>query len=224
MHRQLSFLEFEISGTRPYVTFLDGWHFVAQKHTIRLVGALRNVMFIGLAITVPLAAWATYVEICHWLDYRHFAPIGLHADIHIASHSAGILGIVKTYEASLTNYGMIPVSVEKCSFTSDVSGSFTKLSYNIERWDLNKKQWVIAAEFATSDYCSPAPLSMSNTHWGHLWLRPGESLSTREEETGGGGLFAKGDILRFVVITEITRPNKASSYPTARSSCKRSAT
>lgn len=180
-----------------------------------MVNWLRLARYLVFALVLIFSGTVAYFESRHWRDYGHLAPIGLHADIEVHSGAIGIPGITKTYEAILTNYGMLPASIEKCSYTSDVSGIFTKVAYNIERWDAKQQVWIQAENFAKPGFCSPFPFSTANTRWGHLWLRPGESLSTEEEATGARDSFKKGDRLRFVVVSEVTNPDGGHSYPTA---------
>jgi hypothetical protein len=179
------------------------------------VNKLRIVKLFVLTLVAVSALGMGYVEGLHWIGYGHLIPIGLHADIEVHSGSTGIPGVTKTYEAILTNYGVLPASIEKCSYTSDISGIFTKLAYNIERWNSSRGAWETVETLASPDFCTPAPLRMANTRWDHLWLNPGQSLSTEEESTGARGSFRKGDKLRFVIVTEVSVPalNNA-SYPT----------
>jgi hypothetical protein len=118
------------------------------------------------------------------------------------------------YEATLTNYGLLPSSVEKCSYISDTSTPGVMVAYNIEQWDSTKHVWTRVLEFAKPEFCTPVPTSMGSTNWGRSWLWPGRSISTGEEATGARG-FKKGDTLRFVVVSDVTGASTPrSSHPT----------
>ena len=179
------------------------------------MGRLRKSNGAILVILAMVGLWMAYLHVRHWLTHGHFAPIALHADIVVHDASIGIPGITKMYEAILTNYGVFPVVIERCSYLSDAGFAGTMVAYNIEQWIPATRAWTGVAEFAKPEFCTPVPLSMGNTRWGRSWLWPGQSVSTEQEATGARGLFKKGDTLRFVVVTDVTgaamhRP----SYPT----------
>jgi hypothetical protein len=156
----------------------------------------------------------SYVQIRHRLTYGQFTPIALH-DIVVHDASIGIPGITKMYEATPTNYGLLPVLVERCNYLSDTSALGAMVAYNIERWDPANHTWARVVEFAKATFCTPVPLSMESSHWVRSWLWPGQSLSTEEEATGARWPFKKGDALRLVVVANVAGSDKrSSSYPT----------
>lgn len=162
---------------------------------------------------MAVSGWVAYVQYRHYADFGHFVPIGLHADVIVHHADIGIPGITKMYEARITNYGLIPVLVERCTFVSDTMEPGVIVAYNIERWDSTGQAWKLTHEFAKPNFCSPVPLSMGMTHWQRTWLWPGQSLSTGEEATGAR--FRKGDRIRFAVITDVTgSTSKEAAYTT----------
>ena len=168
-----------------------------------------------LAATLVVAgSFAACIAIRYKLAQAHILPLSLTAKIDVHQGSIGIPGITKLYEATVTNTGLLPAVVERCSYTSDTNTAGTMVAYNIERWNASTGSWSLAFEFAKPSFCTPAPLSMGNTHWGHVLLWPGQSLSTQEEATAARG-FKKGDTLRFVIVTEVSGETKHSyTYPT----------
>lgn len=180
------------------------------------VKILRVGAYFGTAAAILLGTWMIRLHVRHWLDYGHLAPLALHADVVVHNASIGIPGITKMYEARLTNLGIWPVSVERCSYLSDTGFAGTMVAYNIDKWDAAARQWTRTVEFAKPEFCTPVPLGMGNTRWRHAWLWPGQSLSTEEEATGAREPFKKGDTLRFVVVSDVTGKGARSHvFPTS---------
>ena len=176
---------------------------------------LRIGIGVLLAVVLAYCLWVTYAQVRHRLATGHFAVLGLHADVVEHRASIGIPGITKTYEATVTKYGLLPVLVERCTYISDTMTPGKMVAYNIERWDPQSHIWKTALEFAKPNFCTPVPLSMGETHWVRSWLWPGQSLSTEEEATGARQPFKKGDTLRFVIVTGVTGAARTrASYPT----------
>jgi len=182
------------------------------------IGLRVNMTWIGKRIVIAtlllVAANIAYIEIRHRLTHGHFVPLGPHADILVHNASVGIAGVTKLYEGTLTNYGFLPLRVERCTYMSDTAEPGVMVAFNIEQWEPGKHEWTRAMEFAKPELCSPMVTSMGNTRWVHSWLWPGQMLATGEEATGARG-FRKGDTLRFAIVTEVTgKSERRSSYPT----------
>lgn len=176
---------------------------------------LRTSARAGLAVILIYAAWLASIHIHHRLTHGHFAEIGLHTDTLVHDASIGIPGITKMYEGTLANYGLLPITVERWCYVSDTLTPGEMVAFNIERWDPKQNAWIRALEFAQPAFCRPVPLSMGNTRWKRSWLWPGQRLSTAEGAIGARDIFRKGDNLRFVIVTEITkRTGGPSAYPT----------
>ncbi len=158
------------------------------------------------------AVWLGYVQVRHRLAHGYFVPLALHADVVGDHASIGIPGVTKLYEATLTNYGILPASIEQCACMSDTMTPETMVAYNIERWNPAKHGWIRVMEFAKPEYCLSEP---PNWGWDRVWLWPGQSRSTGEEATAARDAFKKGDRPRFVVVTNVTAKAKPQlGYPT----------
>ena len=175
-----------------------------MKELLLKTAGIRLVKWAAVLATAIAIGQIASIELRHWFDFGHFTPLSAHADVFVSHASIGIPGISKMYEAVLTNNGFWPVAVEKCTYTSDVGENGQMVAYNIQRWDLAKKEWKETHKFALPEFCSPMPTSMGNTHWVKSWLWPGESLSTHEEATAAREPFKIGDAIRFVIVTDVT--------------------
>lgn len=176
---------------------------------------LRAGRFVGPAVILIYVSWLASIHLHHRLSHGHFAEVGLHTDTLVHDASIGIPGITKMYEGTLANYGLLPAVVERCAYVSDTLTPGEMVAFNIERWDPKANAWSRALEFAKPAFCRPVPLSTMNTRWERSWLWPGQRLSTEEEATGARDIFRKGDKLRFVIVTEVTKgPGGRSAYPT----------
>ena len=138
--------------------------------------------------------------------FEGFESSGLHADVHVESADIGIPGVSKMYEATLTNDGSLPATVEQCREHNE-EGFETNAAYNIERRDRQGRAWRPVFQFAQ-------PKSCAGTSWTLLW--PGQRISTGEEATAARSAFRKGDTVRFVVATRVSvQHRKSELHPTA---------
>jgi hypothetical protein len=124
----------------------------------------------------------------------------LRAEVLTRSEDIGIPGITKMYETTLTNRGLLPVSVTRCDFIDDSGSPGTMVAYAVQRWNESRKQWDVIVEFGKSQFCKPYPLGIVKAKLVNRWLWPGQSLSTGEEATAARDGFAMGDRGRFVIF------------------------
>lgn len=167
---------------------------------------------LALAVILSFTVRLVLIERSHFAEHGHLMPLGLHADMIVHYASIGIPGVTKMYEAEITNFGLLPVSVARCEFISDTLTPGTMIAYDVERWDRSLSVWKTAVDFSGPHFCTPVPLSMAQTRLVTKWLWPGQSLTTGEEATAARDAFQKGDAARFVLYAGT---NKSELTPTA---------
>jgi hypothetical protein len=140
-------------------------------------------------------------EVIHLDRYGHLVRFGLHADLVVSKGDVGLEGISKLYEARLTNYGLVPVKVTACDFTTDASAHGTKVAYTVEQWDSRQNKWK-PVEHGEPPFCRSYPLgSISEARLFSAVLWPGQSIATGKEAPAARGSFEIGDYARFLVFT-----------------------
>ena len=145
------------------------------------------------------------IELGHLVHFGHLTPFGLHADVVIRKDNYGIQGITKTYEAKLTNFGLMPARVTACEFVSDTLSLVTQVGSIVEKWDTSTSKW----ENIFKSESSPSTLpSCPHVITKRLW--PGQSISGSEGAIAAYDAFAIGDRARFVVFVR-----KGVAFPTA---------
>ena len=106
-------------------------------------------------------------ELSHFYRYRHFVPLGLHADVDVTTSNdiIGVDGTAKIYQASLTNYGLLPATIVVCDYR--VSGApEIEVNYVVERWDRDVNKWKFVPEWdfygyrlEVKNHRTPSPFS-----------------------------------------------------------------
>jgi hypothetical protein len=124
-------------------------------------------------------------------------------NVHLKTETAdlGIPGITKTYEASISNDGLLPIRITRCNFVDDGGGSGTEVSYALQRWSKVENHWRTVRADSPANFCKPYPLGIVQAKLTTTWLWPGQSLSTGEEATAAREPFQIGDHARFVIFT-----------------------
>jgi hypothetical protein len=153
----------------------------------------RRVFFL-LACAALVSGLATFV-----LFHRY--PRDLRAEVHVEKADLGIPGITKVYDASVTNYGRVPVRVIRCDFIDDTMSHGVEVAYAIQRWDEKAKQWQQILGASRKSFCHPYPLGVIRANLRTAWLWPGHSLSIGEEATAARDDLKIGDRVRFVIFT-----------------------
>src|SRR5262245_38236539 len=122
----------------------------AMRHRLRVILTIFLLFLIG---------GVAYLEIEHKWNYGHFVGYGLHVDS--ISHDAyiGIPGQTKLYSALISNFTLLPVKFEGCSFITDAFGKGVEYVYSVQRWDKSKNQWQTIANNNDVEVCQPTPLS-----------------------------------------------------------------
>jgi hypothetical protein len=113
-----------------------------------------------------------------------------------------IPGLSKTYEATLTNTGSLPVPISVCDFVSDTLDRDLSILYSIERWNLDTSRWVTFADFRERS-CQPTPLSMISASVRTIWFWPKEQIQTGFIAIQGLDGLKLGDRLRFVLYPHV---------------------
>ena len=160
---------------------------------------MRKSHYSALLVSILALAFA-FVEIRHYMAFGHFAPLGLHADVLVRKADYGIPGISKTYEPRLTNFGIAPVKITVCDFTSDDSSHGTLVGSRAEKWDPVAKQWRSVLMTGDTFSCHPSPLGMMEAHVVSKELWPGQSVSAGEGAYAVFDGIAIGVKVRFVIL------------------------
>jgi hypothetical protein len=155
-------------------------------------------------------------ELRHFYRYGHFAPLGLHADVTVATSNdvTGVEGTAKIYRAQLTNYGLFPTDLLVCS--ERVAGAaMTEVNYIVERRDHQSGDWRIVPEWDFSGYrllCRPV-FEVTDQYVVPLRLWPGQSIRVGEGIPAQLGGFHVGDDGRFTIFLNADG-NKTSAVST----------
>jgi|HubBroStandDraft_6_1064221.scaffolds.fasta_scaffold05836_3 hypothetical protein len=158
---------------------------------------LKRISVIAAALLILPFSLA---ELCHLLRFGHFFPFGMHADVVVRKADYGIEGITKTYEAKLTNYGFVPISITVFNFIDDAFTNGTEVGYTVEKWDPLEKKWGnIFNDADKSSWCHPYPLGIVQGRIVTKRLWPGQSVFGSEEATAASDGFAVGDRARFLI-------------------------
>jgi hypothetical protein len=151
-------------------------------------------------VVVLLPAAAAAIELIHHRDW----PLrdGLHVDVVIYD-SPLIPGQTKMYQAKLTNFTLLPVSLDSCSFLTDTLNTGTDYPYCVQRWDTTQVAWQTIAEPSRQDFCADF-LGRGSSRIDSSIFWPGMSVDVMDgEATGAMDPFSKGDSARFVVFRHI---------------------
>jgi hypothetical protein len=147
-------------------------------------------------------------ELSHFYRYRHFVPLGLHADVDVTTSNdiIGVDGTAKIYHASLTNYGLLPATIVLCDYR--VSGApEIEVNYVVERWDRDVNKWKFVPEWDFYGYglfCQPV-FEVNEEHLVRRRLWPWQSLRVGEGIPGQLGGFRVGDNGRFTIFLRADR-------------------
>jgi len=171
----------------------------------------------GIVVAVSLLGFLLHESI-HVDVYGHLAPLGLHADVFTTTSDdiLGVDGIAKIYNARVTNYGILPVTIVVCEY--QVSGvPLTTINYVVERWDRQSRGWVLVPEwdlYGGRWFCRPA-FEVTGEHLAQRRLWPGQSMRIGEGIPGQMGGFRIGDTGRFTVFLRANgdRNKSLSTHP-----------
>jgi hypothetical protein len=161
---------------------------------------MGRVQKVGVLLLMFFGAVLASLELNHLDRYGHLVGFGLHADLVVSKGDIGLEGITRLYEGRLTNYGLLPVKVTACDFTTHASAHETKVAYVVERWQGSQNKWK-TVDYGESTFCRPYPLGIiSEAHLSSVLLWPGQSIAMDKEATGARGGFQLGDYARLSVF------------------------
>src|ERR1017187_6850715 len=116
---------------------------------------MRKVAKRALVLSTLLVALSLVVAIAtSGITHR------MRAEIIVRKADIGIPGITKTYEATLTNRGLLAARVTRCDFIDDTMSPGTMVAYAIQRWNQGAAQWERVVELG-SEFCKPYPLGIA---------------------------------------------------------------
>jgi hypothetical protein len=137
----------------------------------------------------------------HTTDQGDWSNFGLHADLV----STGAPSEARSYSATLTNYGILPVWVTTCESVTDTLARESTLAYSVERREPPATAWrtLLEASSATN-WCEPFPTGIGQGRVTKRLLWPMRSRSTAPffwySAHTAGGLFNVGDEGRIVIF------------------------
>jgi hypothetical protein len=163
----------------------------------RLPQLLTFVVFlIAVAFTIH--------ELNHFYHYGHLVPLGLHADVAISTESnlLGIPGVANDYNARLTNYSVLPITMNVCDYINWAGAHDTMVAYAVERWDPQSNTWKIVSEWDDSRFFCRSAFEVVETHLIRRRLWPGQSLRVGGVMPAERGGFQRGDGGRFTIFLD----------------------
>jgi hypothetical protein len=156
-----------------------------------------------LLVTLVVFVFTSH-ELAHLYRFGHLVPLGLHVEVMLTTSDdiLGVEGVAKIYNASLTNYGLLPVEVTVCDYRDWASQHATMLNYIVERRTSQPGEWQYVREwdsYGLRFFCRPS-FEVTGTHRVRRRLWPGQTY-----RLGGGipaqlGGFHLGDQGRFTVF------------------------
>jgi hypothetical protein len=144
---------------------------------------IRKAGFSLVALVV--AAFARH-ELNHFYCFGHFVPLGLHVEVVVRTSNdlLGVEGTGKIYNASVTNYGILPASVTVCDYLDWASRHQVMVNYIVERPTPQIRSWQFVPEwddYGSRLYCRPS-FEVTETHrvrrklWPSRTYRVGEGI------------------------------------------------
>ena len=154
-------------------------------------------------IAVVFAA-LTLHELRHFYRFGHFVPLGLHAEVVVTTSNdlLGVEGTGKIYQASLTNYGVLPAGLTVCDCLDWASRHETMVNYIVERRTPHLSNWILVPEwddYGSRLFCRPS-FEVTETHLVRKRLWPGQTYRVGWGVPALWGGFHIGDEGRFTVF------------------------
>jgi len=135
----------------------------------------------------------------------------LSASLLVASWKAppsdiGIPGITKTYVATLTNRGILPVRINVCEYQTDVFEQEQSVADWIDRWDQSSGRWKLFWEIPSDEFCKQrAGSGPGEPKLRTNWLWPRESITNPFIASQASDGLQLNDSLRFVFTPFLDR-------------------
>jgi hypothetical protein len=166
------------------------------------------VVRVGLLIAATLLiAWAVSFQVGHRMCCGHFAPLGPHVDALSGPGSIGIPGQTTLYWAEVTNFGLWPLTLTACDYTTDALQRETEFAYGVQRWDPTTGTWKTVSAPNPDSFCQPTPLGRVDTVVRPKLVWPSQTMTVMEfEALGAWDAFRKGDVARFVLFRTVAMP------------------
>ena len=154
-------------------------------------------------VALAFASCASH-ELIHLFRFGHFVPLGLHVEVVVTSSNEllGVEGTGKIYNASLTNYGVLPAAVTVCDYLDSTSSNQTMVNYIVERRTPQIGGWQYVREwdnYGSRFFCRPS-FEVTETHRVRRRLWPGQTYRVGEGVPAQWGGFHVGDEGKFTVF------------------------
>jgi len=164
----------------------------------------RRAGFLSVAL---IFATFTSHELIHVFRFGHFVPLGLHVEVVVTTSNdlLGVEGTGKIYNASLINYGILPVGVTVCDHLDWASRHQTMVSYIVERRTPQVGSWQYVREwdgYGSRLFCRPS-FEVTETHRVRRRLWPGQTYRLGEGVPAQQGGFHVGNEGRFTVFRPV---------------------
>jgi hypothetical protein len=166
------------------------------------MGIRRKIILVAASFIGSLAFAFVIHEMNHFHRYGHLAPVRLHADVDftIESNLLGIRGVANVYNARLTNYSVLPITLSVCDYINWAGAHDTVVDFVVERWDTQSNTWKGVPEWDNSRlFCRPA-FEVVETHLIRRRLWPGQGLRVGGVMPAERGGFHQGDYGRFTIF------------------------
>jgi hypothetical protein len=162
---------------------------------------ISSLIFV-VAILVLLGFFG--VQYIYHNERGNYLSVGLNLEVTREEASFGIPGQKYVYSAKLINFGVLPVKIAGCDYTSDTMSEETDYPYGIQKFNPNSKEWETILAITTDEFCRPMPTHGGGNHMVTKTLLPSDSiLFIPDEATGARKPFKKGDQARFVAFRRL---------------------
>ena len=164
-----------------------------------------------LLVALIFATFALH-ELVHLFRFGHFVPLGMHVEVVVTTSNdlLGVEGTGKIYNASLSNYGILPAAVTVCDYLDWTSRHQTMVNYIVERRTPQIGSWQYVREwdgYGSRLFCRPS-FEITETHRVRRRLWPGQTYRLGEGVPAQWGGFHVGDEGRFTVFLDADNDKK----------------
>ena len=186
------------------------WRPTFHGATVNVAGALNRLtpkrvvwLIPGVALgAIGVLIGALFVARWHHTKRDGHSPnFGLHVDLV----STGSPSEVRSYSATLINFGIVPVLVTTCDAVTDTLARESTLAYSVERREPASTAWRTVLEVSSAtNWCEPFPTGIGQGRVTRRLLWPVQRTSTAPffwfSAHTTGGLFSVGDEGRIVIF------------------------
>jgi hypothetical protein len=165
---------------------------------------LKTLIWFALIAITIVGTIVFAVQYLYQKERGFYLSYGLNLEVTSVQGSYGIPGQTHVYSAKLINFGVTPVKLAGCDYTSDTLSEETDYPYALQRLNPNSNEWVTIFAMTTGDYCRPIPLHGGGNHMVTKNLLPSDSIEfIPNEATGAREPFKHGDKARFVAFLHL---------------------